>query len=181
MRVLLCALLVAGACKSEKSKPAEQATPTERDEAQMPTDRRRPSLPPGATADPDSVKRADQPEPRDWSDPAVREELDKAREERRKRMDAMLDTNHDGVVSPEERQARLKPVYDRLDANGDGKLTPDELSQSTGRMSFSDPAAVDTNKDGVISMDELDAAVTAKREQMRARWRGRGGALGSDE
>jgi Ca2+-binding EF-hand superfamily protein len=180
VRVLLCALLLAGACKSEKSKPAEQATPTERDETQMTSARQRPSLPPGV--DPDSVKRADQPEPRNWNDPAFREELDKAREERRKRMDQMLDTNHDGVVSAEERQARLKPMYERLDANGDGKLTPDELSQSTGRMSFSDPAAIDTNKDGVISMEELDAAVTAKRDEMRARWRGRGGAaLGSDE
>lgn len=178
MRVLLCALLLATACKSDKSPSAGQATPTERDPALAPKDRKAPSLP----GDPDSVKRADQPAARDWNDPAIREELDNAREERRKRMDATLDTNHDGVVSAEERQARLKPMFERLDANGDGKLTLDELSQSTGRMSFSDPAAVDTNKDGVISMDELDAAVTAKRDQMRARWRGRGGdSLGSSE
>lgn len=85
--------------------------------------------------------------------------------------EAALDTNQDGVVSPEE---RLKPVVERFDANGDGKLTVEELSNSRRRMRFGDPAAIDTNQDGVISIEELDAAMADRRQRMRARWRGPG-------
>ncbi len=98
-------------------------------------------------------------------------------EERRKRRDEMLDTNKDGVVSDEERVQRMEPMRKRLDADGNGKLTPDELGASENRrMSFDDPAAVDTNKDGEISLAELDKAVSERRDQMRDRWRGRGEA-----
>lgn len=105
----------------------------------------------------------------------MREEMHARREERMAKREAMLDTNHDGVVSDEERVKRMEPLHDRLDANGDGKLTPDELASSQRRMRFEDPAAVDENKDGEISLAELDKALKVRREQMRARWRGRGG------
>ena len=172
------------ACKGEDSKPAstahkaddeptqvERSRPTPR--PSLPTDtpeaeRPRPRLPDGAR------------EPRDYSDPAVQEEMRARMEERRKRREEMLDTNKDGVVSPDERQARLVPMLERFDQNNDGKLTPEELAHSNRRMAFDDPAAVDTNKDGEISLAELDAAVTARREQMRSRWRGRNG-VGSAE
>lgn len=168
------------ACKGEESKPApaakkpSDATPVERS-------RPRPSLPeaPEAAASEPDRPRPQLPEretPRDYTDPEVMEEMHARWEERRKRREEMLDTNKDGVVSPEERHARLQPMVDRLDKNGDGKLTPDELSSSgRRRVSFEDPAAVDTNKDGEISLAELDAAVTERRQKMRARWRGRGG------
>lgn len=39
------------------------------------------------------------------------------------------------------------------------------------RVAFDDLAAVDMNEDGEISLAELDAAVTARRN-MRERWRG---------
>ena len=178
MKPLLCACLFLVACKGEskqasaEQKPAE-ATKVERGRGVRPSlpdspntpdsERPRPHLPDGAR------------EPRDWSDPAAREEMRARMEERRKAREAALDTNHDGVVSPEERQARLKPMVERFDQNGDGKLTPDELSSSDRRMGFDDPAALDTNKDGEISLSELDAAMTARRDEMRARWRGRGG------
>ncbi len=93
-------------------------------------------------------------------------------DERRKHREEMLDTNKDGVVSPAEREQRMEPMRQRLDTNGDGKLTPEELGASDRRMGFDDPAAVDTNKDGEISLGELDVAVTARREKMRERWRG---------
>jgi len=113
-----------------------------------------------------------------WDDPARRDEIRAQMDERRRHRDEMLDTNKDGVVSPEERQQRMEPMRQRLDTNQDGKLTPDELSASDRRMGFDDPAAVDTNKDGEISLAELDAAVSARREKMREKWRGRGGGRG---
>ena len=35
-------------------------------------------------------------------------------------------------------------------------------------MKFDDPAALDTNHDGDISADELEAGMKARREEMRA-------------
>jgi Ca2+-binding EF-hand superfamily protein len=75
----------------------------------------------------------------------------------------------------------VKPLLERFDQDSDGKLTPDELSQSDRRMGFDDPAALDKDKNGEISLIELDTAVTARREQMREKWRGRqGAAIGAD-
>lgn len=181
MKALVCACLFVVACKGEESKPAaaakkpSDATPVERS-------RPRPSLPESTASD--TAPEPDRPRPqlperetpRDYTDPAVMEEMHARWEERRKRREEMLDANKDGVVSPEERHARLQPMVDRLDKNGDGRLTPDELAGSgRRRMTFQDPAAVDTDKNGEISLAELDAAVTERREKMRARWRGRGG------
>ncbi|HEY5923229.1 MAG TPA: hypothetical protein VIV11_16230 [Kofleriaceae bacterium] len=185
MKALLCACLVATlfgvACKGEEKKAApaadqpSEATQVERSRTP------RPSLPdPGSSDTPDDRRpRPRLPdgarEPRDYSDPEAREEMRERMEERRKLREAALDTNKDGIVSPEERQARLQPMLKRFDQNDDGKLTPEELASSDRRMGFDDPAALDTDKNGEISLAELDAAVTARREQMRARWRGRGG------
>ncbi len=138
----------------------------------MPDDRERPQLPAGEDVDDDD---------REWDDPAARDERRAMRDERRKQREAMLDTNKDGVLSPAEKQQRLKPMVERMDANGDGKLTPTELAGAQQRrMQFEDPGLVDTDKNGEISLAELDAAVTARREQMRERWRGRGGRGSAD-
>jgi hypothetical protein len=167
------------ACKEEAATPA--ASPEQKPAAQQPApnverNRPRPSLPDEAMRE----QRVPNEEPRDYSDPAVREEMRQRREERRKEREEMLDTNKDGVVSPEERQARLKPMAERLDKNGDGKLTPEELAHSNRRMRFDDPAAVDADHNGEISLAELDAAVQVRREQLRDRWRGRGGRGSAD-
>jgi hypothetical protein len=63
----------------------------------------------------------------------------------------------------ERRKERVEQMAQRLDLDGDGKLTVDELSKADGRMKFDDPAAVDTDHDGVISADELQAAMAARR------------------
>lgn len=118
------------------------------------------------------MPRADVVEARDYTDPAVREEMAERRAVREKRINEMLDTNKDGVVSPEEQVQRAKPLFDRLDGDGDGKLTPDEIASSERRMGFDDPAAIDTDRNGEISLAELDAANTARRQKMRERWRG---------
>lgn len=185
MKHAIAACLFLFGCKEETrpAQPAGKTTPAEvaprtaprpslpsDDGAPMEDGRARPRLP-----DDTDGGRAMRDDVRDVSDPAVREEMRALREERRKQREAMLDTNKDGVVTPEERQQRMKPMVERLDQDGDGKLTPDELAASDRRMGFDDPAAVDTNKDGEISLAELDVAVTARREKMRERWRGRGG------
>jgi hypothetical protein len=90
----------------------------------------------------------------------------------RRRRDARLDANGDGLVSGEERDAamheRMANMRTRLDTNGDGKVSPDEMTAARGRMRFDDPAALDTNHDGDISAEELAAGFRARREQ----WRG---------
>jgi hypothetical protein len=180
-RLLLCSALLFAACKGDKkSTPSESATPTEQsgDHSAAVSGARRPSLP----KDGEAIGSGDRPQLPSMNDnEAYRAEWEEKREERRKRMEEKLDTNKDGVISPEEHAQRVKPMLERLDQNGDGKLTPDEVAGSERRMGFDDPAALDTDKNGEISLMELDAAVTARREQMREKWRGhRGPAMGAD-
>lgn len=178
MKPLLCACLLLVACKEESKPAATEAKPAEATKVER-APGPAPSLP-----DTPEHKRGPRPalpeqdadeQPRDFSDPEVREEMRARMEERRKLREAQLDTNKDGVVSPEERHARLQPMVDRFDQNNDGKLTVEELASSNRRMAFDDPAAVDTDHNGEISLSELDAAVTQRRAEMRARWRGRHG------
>jgi hypothetical protein len=100
-----------------------------------------------------------------------------------------IDTDGDGVISPEEREAarvaRAKRMQERIDANHDGKVTPDELA-AAGSAShgprFADPKAVDANNDGEITSDELQQALAERRRQWRAsRIKHGGDTTGSDE
>lgn len=167
-------MLLTAACKADKPAADKGATPVEKPAATSASGGGsiQDSPPTAHRGDRPQLPRADIPETRDWNDPAVREQMEERRAEREKRMKEQLDTNKDGVVSPEERAQRAKPLFDRLDENGDGKLTPDELSSSNRRMTFDDPSAVDTDKNGEISLGELETAMTARRQQMREKWRG---------
>lgn len=178
VRRALVAVLFVVACKDKAADPAgkETPTPTEQPSKQA---RPRPSLSPD-NADGRERPRLGSAQDHHVDDPAMRDEMRAQIDERRKRREEMLDTNKDGVVSPEERQQRMEPMRQRLDTNGDGKLTPEELATSDRRMGFDDPAAIDTNNDGEISLAELDAAVTQRREKMRERWRGHGGHGSAD-
>lgn len=174
MKPVLCACLFLVACKGESKPATTEAKPAEATKVE----RGRPAAP--SLPDTPDDQRGDRPrlpneDPRDYTDPDVRDEMRARMEERRKMREAALDTNKDGIVSPEERQARLKPMVDRFDQNDDGKLTVEELASSDRRMGFDDPAAIDTDKNGEISLGELDTAIAQRRAEMRARWRGRGG------
>jgi len=161
---IACALVFAMACKAEAPSPASPApggdAPTAKARsAKIDVKPVQPALP----ATPDDKPRLGADDPA-GGNPAARGEW-------RKRREAKLDTNGDGVISDEERAAamreRVAGMHARLDTDGDGKLTPAELANAPGRMHFDDPAAIDTNHDGDISADELAAALKARRDQRR--------------
>jgi hypothetical protein len=60
------------------------------------------------------------------------------------------DTNGDGIISHAEAVAEANARFTALDLNKDGVLTPDELSGPGGRMM----ARADTNGDGKITRAE---------------------------
>jgi EF hand len=162
---IAAALVLAVACKTDtpspaSSRPAAGDTATKARSGKIDVKPVQPALPAAAAAGDDKPAAGDSPR----GNPAGRDEW-------RKRRDAKLDANGDGVVSDEERaaamQQRVTAMRTRLDADGDGKLTPAELANAPGRMHFDNPAALDTNHDGDISADELAAGLKARRDQRR--------------
>ncbi len=84
-----------------------------------------------------------------------------------------IDTNKDGNISPAELQAARGTFaqgghgrgWQRWDADGDGKLSRAEVADAPRLSQEFD--AIDTNKDGFLTLDELQAA--------RSQFAGRGG------
>lgn len=89
---------------------------------------------------------------------------DDERDARRRARLATIDTDGDGEVSEEERkvqrETRAKEMHKHLDIDKDGKVTPDEAAKS--RFRRLEPESMDIDKNGDISVAEIQAALEAK-------------------
>lgn len=73
-----------------------------------------------------------------------------------------LDTNSSGDITFDEFQAAMIQRWDKADADHDGKITVAELAETIQRgrrerIAARIMARFDTNKDGVLTREELDA------------------------
>lgn len=75
-----------------------------------------------------------------------------------KKMQA-IDKNGDGKISRDEAAAypRLAKHFDAIDANKDGFLTPDEMKAARQKAAAAKLKAIDANGDGLLSRAEVDA------------------------
>jgi Ca2+-binding EF-hand superfamily protein len=78
---------------------------------------------------------------------------------------APADTDHDGVISPDELHAfgvaRRAARFARADKNGDGKLVPDEV----GSARWEHLKVADANGDGAVTLEEIESAVASGKLQ----------------
>src|SRR5215470_9132680 len=99
---------------------------------------------------------------------ALADQDDAAPEGRKAEMLQKYDTNHDGKLDANERQAmkeafrakreqRRAEMLARFDTNKDGKLEPEERAAMMKTLSAERFAKLDTNHDGVLSLDEFQA------------------------
>jgi hypothetical protein len=168
------ALVCAAACKTDPPAGSNAGSSDTNAPASAHTRSTKIDLKPGRPSTPDT------PDPAAGSGSDDREAQRRAWRDRRR---SEMDTDGDGVISDQERQAammqRMSQMRDRLDTDGDGKLTPAELAAARpGRMHFDNPEALDTNHDGDISAEELAAGMKARRDAFRAQ-RAAQGAAGS--
>lgn len=71
---------------------------------------------------------------------------------------ALFDSDHDGLISAEEIES-ASAALQTIDANGDGEITPDEARPPGPPLGHRPPAviaALDQDRDGQLSADELD-------------------------
>jgi Ca2+-binding EF-hand superfamily protein len=86
---------------------------------------------------------------------------------------AMMDTNKDGRVSPDEFEVGAKQMFDKMDTNKDGKVTAAEMDaahagKAKGMSSADKIKKVDTNGDGTLSADEHAAGAKKMFNRMDA-------------
>jgi hypothetical protein len=100
------------------------------------------------------------------------------------KMFATLDTNHDGKITQDElraaAQARRAAMKAKLDArikaadkNGDSVLSKDEAAALPMLARRFDQ--LDTNKDGYLSTDEIEAGAHGRHHFRPGAWNGNGG------
>lgn len=65
-----------------------------------------------------------------------------------------LDINGDGVITAAELDAARRKAFNELDSDNDGKLSAAEAITRMGRSAARRFAQLDTNKDGVVIIDE---------------------------
>lgn len=176
---IIASLLLAAGCKTDG---AESTAGSAAPQAEQ-------SAPKGRSG------KIDLPQPRqrgaDGDRPALPDDQDRSedrrerRDERRKERMAELDKDGDGQISDAEREAgrkaRLDEMKTRLDTDGDGKLTVSELKDSRmARRLGTELDAIDADKNGEVSADELQKSMDAMRANM---WGGgrRGGRFGRDD
>lgn len=82
-----------------------------------------------------------------------------------RRMLSEMDGDHDGFVSRDEflsAHARADQIFDRQDANHDGVLSRDEFMAGGGPGRLERFRVMDSNGDGRITREELDARRNAR-------------------
>jgi EF hand domain-containing protein len=150
----LASLSLAGACKSDDASASK--SPVQPGEAASPV----PSSPGEEAVDPGAQT------PQGGSDRAARHQ------ERRAEMRQKYDTDGDGKLNRDERQAMrtamLERRMSRLDGNGDGKISRQEAESARfGRRLLEDFDAADANRDSFVSRDELQTAMQTLRQKRR--------------
>jgi hypothetical protein len=107
---------------------------------------------------------------------------------------ALMDTNHDGRVSPAEHAAGARRMFEQMDSDHDGRVTAIEMDaykatmkkddrQSSGdskgeKSSAEKIKVIDTNGDSIISAAEHEAGSRSMFDKMDAN---HDGALTEDE
>lgn len=82
-----------------------------------------------------------------------------------RRMMSEMDGDHDGTVSRDEflaAHARADQIFDRQDGNRDGVLSRDEFMAGGGPNRLERFRVLDSNGDGRITREELDARRNAR-------------------
>ena len=105
-------------------------------------------------------------------------------EERRAERLKQFDSNSDGRLDRQERQAMRQANLDRrmkrMDADGDGRISRQEASAGRlGQRLLADFDHVDADHDSFVSRDELERAADELRAQRRAERLQNGGAAGA--
>lgn len=105
-----------------------------------------------------------------------------SKDQRRAERLKQFDKNGDGRLDRDERGAMLTELVNkrmqRIDRDGDGKITRQEASAGRlGPRLLANFDQADSNRDSVITREELEAAIEARRAARRAeRKNGGGGA-----